>query len=89
MNNEIKLAHFYTGFMITPMLIQDIKSIQKMNTVHLKYLRTGKIIYQFEIFNILSGLNNSLDVRAAKDAILFYIDEGNRADISKIMEKIR
>ena len=89
MNNEAALANMYKVFMSTQLIELDIKSIRKINNTYLKYTRTGKEIYVLEIYNILLGLSNHLDLKEAEQFILYYIEEDIREKISFIIKKVK
>ena len=74
MTNEQRLAHHYTDYRITPMLLGDISNLKKINNIYSKYLRTEKIVYIHEIINILHSLKNSINIVDAVDILLEYIE---------------
>jgi hypothetical protein len=74
MTNEQLLAHHYVDYRITPMLLSDIANLKKINNIYSKFLRTGKLVYMYEIINILYTLRNSINIVEAVDILLEYIE---------------
>jgi hypothetical protein len=84
----VNLANSYNVFMTTPLMELDIKLIKRMNNIYIKYIRSGKDQYLFEIKNILFGLNNTMDVKKAEEFILFYLEDDIKDKISLIIGKL-
>lgn len=66
----------------------DIKNIKRINNIYTKYVRTNNDIYLREIINTFKMISNYIDLKTAKEVILFYIDDELKESIKKIMENI-
>lgn len=88
MTNEQLLAHHYTDYRITPMLLSDISNLKKINNIYSKYLKTGKLVYVYEIINILYTLRNSINIVDAADILLDYIESPYKNGVALMISNI-
>lgn len=88
LTNEQLFSHHYTIYRVSAMVDIDIKNIKRINNIYTKYVRTNNDIYLREIINTFKMISNYIDLKTAKEVILFYIDDELKESIKKIMENI-
>lgn len=86
---ELEIAHCYRKYSLTMFLENDIKSIKRINIVYGRFLKSKKVTYILEIINILTILNNTIDIIKCKQAILSYIDLNFRYKVESLIDNLQ